>query len=162
MASPARPARRTADPGPVVAYRWDAATGILSARIGPVAPDVASISLAGRDGSWVTLDIADDRLAGIEIVVWPDVRVMSLAIPAPSFARRCGWRALAARGPVRVLGAPLAAAHDPARGVVRLRVAGRPVARTVREAPAVLVDLDPAGALAGLWLCDVPPLPEGT
>lgn len=162
MASSARPARPAADASPAVAYRWDAATGILSARLGPPTDDTMTLALAGRDGSWVSLDVAGDRLAGIEIVVWPEVRVTTLAVPDVPPGRRCGWRALAARGPVRVLAAPLAAAHDPAQGVVRLRVAGRPVARTVREGRTVLVDLDPAGALAGLWLCEVPPIPDGT
>ncbi|MDX2183569.1 MAG: hypothetical protein SFW08_06265, partial [Gemmatimonadaceae bacterium] len=67
-----------------------------------------------------------------------------------------------ARSPqVRALSAALVADAAFERGVVRLRIAGRQAARAVREAEDVLIELDAAGAFAGLWLLNVPPCPEG-
>jgi hypothetical protein len=147
-----------------VAYHWDAATGILAARIAHrvrAADRESQFALAGRDGAWITLGIAGDRLLGVDIVIWPQVREVPMLVPPVVEPVGLSWRRLASAPQVRALSAPLVADVSLDRGLVRLRVAGRRVARTVREAQDVCIDLDAAGTFAGVWLLNVPPCPEG-
>jgi hypothetical protein len=148
-----------------VDFRWDRATGILAARIAhpvPASAPSAQFALAGRDGAWVTLELAGDRLTGVDVVVWPAVRVVPTLVAPVVEPVTLSWRRLAAAGAVRALATPLAAEVAPDRGLVRLRVAGRRVTRTVREARDVCIDLDHTGSFAGVWLLNVPPCPEGS
>lgn len=148
-----------------VEYRWDAATGILSVRLAhhvPLGAPVAQFAMAGRDGAWVTLELAGDRLTGLDIVVWPTVREVPGLVPPTVEPVGLTWRRLASASQVRALSAPLVADAATVRGLIRLRVAGRRVARTVREARSVCIDLDQSGSFAGIWLLDVPPCPEGS
>lgn len=148
-----------------VAYRWDAATGILTARLEhrvPAAAPAAQFALAGKDGAWITLELAGDRLIGLDVVVWPTVRPLPGLVPPVLEPVALSWRRLAAAGPVRALAAPLVADAALDRGLIRLRVAGRRVARSVREARDVCIDLDQTGSFAGIWLLNVPPCPEGS
>jgi hypothetical protein len=160
--APIRPAPFAEVP---VAYRWDAGTGILSVRLAhavPVGAPSAQFALAGRDGAWITLELAGDRLVGLDIVVWPTVREVPTLVPPTVEPIALSWRRLATASQVRALAAPLVADAATARGLIRLRVAGRRVARTVREARTVCIDLDQGGSFAGVWLLDVPPCPEGS
>lgn len=148
-----------------VSYRWDVATGILSVRLAHLVPagaPTAQFALAGRDGAWITLELAGDRLVGLDVVIWPTVREVPTLVPPTVEPIALSWRRLASASQVRALAAPLVVDAASQRGLMRLRVAGRRVARTVREGRDVCIDLDQGGSFAGVWLLDVPPCPEGS
>ena len=71
---------------PDVSYRWDADTDILSAQLsanGTGDGMSGSVGLEGTDGSWLILDVADGRINGVEVAVWPDVRnIAGFALPS--------------------------------------------------------------------------------
>ncbi len=148
---------------PAVRYQWDAETEILTAciddRRGGGWP-ATSVTLAGPSGAWVTLDLRGGRLCGLEVAVWPPVELRAV-LPPPR--RAAGGHA---RCPAAAAGAPeveveveLWAERDRGGGTVRLGVGPPRGARPVRVARDMLLDVDDAGALAGVWLLNVPPLP---
>lgn len=163
MSASPRPVADATAPDVPVTYRWDAVTGILSVRLAhPDRGPEGQFAMAGRDGSWVTLEVSGDRLVGVDIVVWPETRELPGLVAPVTEPRRLSWRRLAAAPGVRALTAPLVAESCAARGIVRIRVGGRRVVRTVREAPDVCIDLDAGGSFAGIWFLNVPPCPEGS
>ena len=148
---------------PRVRYRWDADTEILLASIvdrrggGAVA---TSVELEGRDGSWVTLELRGGRLCGVEVAVWPRVRLLG-AIPRPEAAPgHVACPAVGALAGVSDAEVETVLAVDAERGgrAVRLRVGPSRATRAVQVARDMLVDVDDAGMLAGVWLLGVPPL----
>lgn len=165
MSASVRPVRASSSASAArVSYRWDDVTGILAARIDRprLAPASATqFALAGRDGAWITLELDGDRLAGLDVVIWPTVRHVPGLVAPTVTPGALSWRRLAMSPQVRALSAALIADASFERGVVRLRIAGRQAARVVREADDVLIELDAAGAFAGIWLLNVPPCPEG-
>jgi hypothetical protein len=150
---------------PEVDYRWDADTDILSAKLraGAVREGLSSsVELEGKDGSWLVLDLMGGRVDGVEIAVWPDVRLIpSLAPPRelsdahlliPAGVRTAEPEALEVQ--TRVV-----AESDPARRTIHFRLGPLRSSRTVRVARDLLVDIDTEARLAGLWLLNVPPCP---
>lgn len=149
---------------PVVEYRWDSDTDILTARLeashegsGPS----GSVGLEGADGSWLILDVARGRMSGVEVAVWPDVhKSPSLAPPE---AVEDAHVLLALRGePSRStleIDTPMRAEADDDERVIYFRIGARRGIRTVRPGRDLLLDLDAAGRIAGLWLLNVPPFP---
>jgi hypothetical protein len=152
-----------AAPLPAVRYQWDAETEILTAciedRRGGGWP-VTAVTLAGPTGSWVTLDLRGGRLCGLEVAVWPPVELRAV-LPTPRPA--ASGHALcpeAAAGPAEVeVDEELRAERDPGGRTVRLAVGPPRAARPVRVARDIMLDVDDAGALAAVWLLNVPPLP---
>jgi hypothetical protein len=151
---------------PAVRYRWDAETEILTACVdervderGDGGWPAASVALAGPSGAWVTLDLRGGRFCGLEVAVWPPV-VRRLVLPAPRATvvghARCPAAAAAAEVEADV---ELTAERDRGGRTVRLGVGPPRPARPVRVARDILLDVDDAGALAGVWLLNVPPLP---
>jgi hypothetical protein len=151
---------------PDVDYRWDADTDILTAAVrakGVGEGLCGSVELMGGDGAWVNLDVTGGRIHGVEVAVWPDVRKLpALVVPA---AIEDGAVAV----PLRNLGADvgsvaidtaLVAEADQAERTIHFRVGPPRQARTVRIARDLLLDVDPAGRIAGVWLLNVPPFPE--
>ena len=149
----------------IVEYRWDADTEILSASIvdrrggGSVA---TTVELEGNDGSWVTLELRAGRFCGIEVAVWPPVKARSTLLP-PS-AATVGHATL----PTATVGATisdvevdtlLAAESDRLERTFHLRVGAPRRSRAVRVGRDILLELDEADQLAGLWLLNVPPVP---
>jgi hypothetical protein len=147
-----------------VAYRWDADTGILAVRVQRPFPEgpASQIVLAGRDGAWIVLELHGGALSAVDVVVWPAIREVPRLVPPVTEPVPVTWPAASGVSAVRALSVPLVADVGDEGRVVRLRMAGRPVARTVRVANGLCVDLDRAGQFAGLWLLDVPPCPEGS
>lgn len=150
---------------PKVKFRWDKDTEILSASIGKGAATsglTGGVELEGQDGSWLLLDVEEGNLRSIEVAVWPEVRTnASLAPPAdceevtiaiPARASQPGIAALEVSATVR-------AETNPAESVIRFVLEPRRT-RTVRVADGVLLDLTEHGAVAGVWLCGVPPFPK--
>jgi hypothetical protein len=148
-----------------VRFRWDADTEILSASIvdrrggGSVA---TAVELEGSDGSWVTLELRAGRFCGIEVAVWPPVKARSvLAPPAPATSGHVSL-------PPGTIGASLAdmevetllaAESDRLERTFHLRVGAPRRSRAVRVGRDILMELDDADQLAGLWLLNVPPVP---
>ena len=154
-----------ADPAPLpaVRYRWDAETEILTASIEERREGgwpVTAVTLSAASGAWVTLDLRGGRFCGLEVAVWPPVELRAV-LPVPRTANaghaRCPE---AAGGPAEIeVDAELRADRDPGGRTVRLGVGPPRPARPVRVARDILLDVDDAGALAGVWLLNVPPLP---
>ncbi len=154
----------SAEPPPRVRYQWDTDTEILAvsvedARGGGAA--ATSLELEGKDGSWITLELRAGRFVGLEIAVWPTVRLRSILTP-PGTAESGhvvlpGLQALGGAADVEV-DTVLACEADRARRTMRLRF-GRPrEVRAIRAGRDILVEVDGAGELAGLWLLNVPAL----
>jgi hypothetical protein len=152
-----------AAPPAAVRYRWDPDTEILTASIeerrggGWVA---TAVTIEGPTGAWVTLELRGGRFCGLEVAVWPPVELRAALFPprAAAGGHACCPEAAAA-APEVLVEAELRAERDRGGGTVRLGVGAARPARPVRVARDILVDVDDAGALAGVWLLNVPPLP---
>lgn len=155
-----------------VAFRWDADTDILSARIAPAGGEdtaAGAVQLEGSDGSWISLETRSGALVGVEVVVWPEVRVRSgLLPPAVGGANRAlfpstslpGGDGGGARGGVVELETAVLAEADGAEEVIYFRVGRNPPARAVCVGRDLLVEVDRSHRLAGIWLLNVPPFPS--
>jgi hypothetical protein len=155
-----------AEVAPAVAYRWDADTDILTARLEGVASGAGmsgSVELEGTDGSWLILEVAAGRINGIEVAVWPDVHKRPSLVPPtsiedarvliPSRASQPGIAALE-------VDTPLMAEADNDERVIHFRVGARRDVRTVRVGRDLLLEVDSQSRVAGLWLLNVPPFPS--
>ena len=145
---------------PSVEYRWDSDTDILSARIDqpPQGSGASgSVELEGADGSWLILDVARGRLSAVEVAVWPDVHKRPTLLP-PTVVEDA-HAVVALRQASVGVETPVRAEADEAERVIYFRIGAGRVERTIRPGRDLLVDLDPAGLIAGLWLLNVPPFP---
>lgn len=149
---------------PPVEYRWDTDTDILVAMLRPagVSEGVSgSLDFEGSDGSWLTFELVDGRLAAIEVAVWPDVKsVEALQPPAASGAARVripqqGGEALAA---MEIDTAIRAVADAPER-TIHFRIGPTRASRAVHVARDLLLEIDAKQRIAGLWFLNVPPFP---
>ena len=154
------------DDSPRVAFRWDPDTDILSVAVADVAAgECASVELAGADGSWLILDVAGGRLAGLEVAIWPDVvRRDGLVPPSALTDGRLVVRGQPGGAGARVADAEIevTAESDAAEEVIYFRVGAQRSVRTIRIARDLLVDVDRRERLAGFWLLNVPPFPSTT
>jgi hypothetical protein len=149
-------------PAPVD-YRWDEDTDILTAQVGGTSGGRSlSVDVEGSDGSWLILDVADERIRGVEVAVWPTVRKLADLRPPDEIqsarvkvGRNAEAHALAA---VEV-DTPVAAESDDAEGTIHFRLGPGRQVRTVRIARDMLLDIDSRDRLAGVWLLHVPPFP---
>jgi hypothetical protein len=148
-----------------VRFRWDADTEILSASIadrrggGSVA---TTVELEGSDGSWVTLELRAGRFCGVEVAVWPPVKVRSaLQPPSASVSGHAMLPGAVAGGTISDVEVDtlLAAESDRLERIFHLRVGAPRRSRAVRVGKDILLELDDADQLAGLWLLNVPPVP---
>ena len=149
-----------------VKYRWDADTEILSASVldrrggGSVA---TAVELEGNDGSWVTLELRAGRVCGIEVAVWPPVKARSVLAPPGDTQPAHVVLPIAATGGAAVgdleVDTLLAAESDRMERTFHLRVGPPRRSRAVRVGRDILLELDEADQLAGLWLLNVPPVP---
>ena len=155
----------SAGTAPVVEYRWDPDTEILSAQLSPRPSGdgmSGSVEVEGSDGSWLILDIASGRINGVEVAVWPDVHTRNSLAP-PGSVEDAHVSVPARRSQPGVASmeveTPLLAETDALERVFHFTL-GRPKKiRTVRFARDLLLDVDGSSHLAGLWLLNVPPFP---
>lgn len=156
---------------PEVEYRWDPDTDILSAQLrshskGDGDGGYGSLEVEGSDGSWLIIDLAEGRINGVEVAVWPDVRKLPTLDPPPNVedaqVTLPARRATAGVANVEV-DVPLIAESDTAERVIHFRL-GKPrdtrVVRVARVARDLLLEVDQHSRLAGVWLLNVPPFPE--
>ncbi len=150
---------------PSVDYRWDADTDILCATLRTAGASeglTGSLDIEGADGAWLTLELTDGRLGAVEVAVWPDVRsVETLAPPAAATPARI-------RIPTRTSQPGLAAVEvdtairavaDGAERTIHFRIGPQRPSRALRVARDLLIEVDGASHISGLWLLNVPPSP---
>ena len=162
MNIPVRIEPTTGAPAPVD-YRWDEDTDILTAKVSDTMNGRSlSVDVEGSDGSWLILDVSDERIRGVEVAVWPTVRKRADLKPPDemesvrvSVGRDPGTATMAA---VEV-DIPVAAESDHAERTIHFRLGPGRQVRTVRIARDMLLDIDNRDRLAGVWLLDVPPFP---
>ena len=157
---------RPADEAPAsVEYTWDPDTDILSAQLSPPAKGdgaSATVGLEGRDGSWLILDVAAGKINGVEVAVWPDVRKLP-ALHPPSQVEDA--EVVLPRGDGKgdvaslEMDTRLVAEADSNQRNFHFRVGASRLARTVRVARDLLVDVDEKSRISGVWLLNVPPCP---
>jgi len=151
---------------PRVEYRWDADTDILTATMNGAAKGQGmsgSVGIEGADGSWLIFDVSGGRIAGVEVAVWPDVRkVQELPLPAdtapglvsiPSRPSQPGIASLE-------IDTRLVADADPAERTIHFRFGAPRAVRAVRVGEDLILDIDAADHIAGVWLLNVPPFPS--
>jgi hypothetical protein len=154
--------RDAPDALPALAYAWDAETEILAGRAEPAERGpgfTGSVELESPEGAVLLLEVVGGALCGVEVVVWPELaRSCRLVAPHDAVPARVLLPALGQGRGLKELESPVAADVTPEESLIHLRFGQR--ARTVRVAANFLVDVDAQGHVAGLWLLDVPPLPE--
>jgi hypothetical protein len=155
-----------ADASPAdVEYTWDPDTDILSAQLSPRTSGdglSGSVGLEGNDGSWVILDVAAGRIAGVEVAVWPDVRKLpALSLPTQVEDVQVMVPASKTKADVASLEVDthLIAEADATQRNFHVRLGSPRGARTVRVARDLLFDVDDKNRISGLWLLNVPPCP---
>jgi hypothetical protein len=148
-----------------VSYTWDPDTDILSAQLSPRASGdglSGSVGLEGVDGSWVILDVAAGRIAGVEVAVWPDVRQLaSLSLPTHVEDVQVVVPVSKTKADVASLEVDthLVAEVDASQRNFHFRLGAPRGACTVRVARDLLFDVDEKNRISGLWLLNVPPCP---
>lgn len=150
---------------PDVEYRWDPDTDILTAHLrsrGVSEGMSGSLGFEGGDGSWVIFDVCKGRVSSVEIAVWPDVR--KVATLTPPAAVEDGQIALPSRQSQPGIASveadvSLVAEADAAERTFHFRFGEPRRTRTLRLARDLLLDIDPRGQIAGLWMLNVPPFP---
>jgi hypothetical protein len=148
-----------------VDYRWDPDTDILTAncRSKAVGEGISgSVELAGSDGSWLILDVRSGSVNGVEVAVWPDVRkVRTLRPPERSEDARLVVAPRRSSGGIAAIEVEtaLTAEADQAERTIHFKVGPNRPQRTVRIARDILIEVDDASGIAGVWLLNVPPFP---
>lgn len=151
---------------PVLSWRWDAETTILSGSF--VAPEPqagysGTVELNDEEGSVAVIDVHGGMLCGLDLVVWPDVVV--LAGLAPPVEARSGKVMVPSRTARRGASSlefdtTLSISSDPSERIFHLRIGTRRPVEPVRVADHLLVEVDAAQRLAGFWLEAVPAPPD--
>ncbi|KPJ88266.1 MAG: hypothetical protein AMS18_13560 [Gemmatimonas sp. SG8_17] len=145
-----------------VEFRWNHETEILVGDLpgvvdGENAPH--TIELGGTQGSYMSLNVQDGILTGIEVVVWPrGHRVEDLSPPEVTRTGRLQVTvagATASPGVVE-LDVPLFCTRDVNESRVHLAFGSRRVVEVVALAKNLIAEIDKEGDLAGIWLTDVP------
>jgi hypothetical protein len=149
---------------PVISWRWDPETDILSGSFrgtGSSRLD-GTIELTDAEGAIAVLDVADGALAGLDIVVWPEVTsTRGLSLPPGLENGRVLLRGPRADRTTSVeIEATLSIRTNPGESIYHVRIGAQAVARSVRVADQLLIELDEDDGLAGCWLLGVPPFPS--
>src|SRR5947199_2708899 len=133
---------------PEVEYKWDADTDILSAQLktrGTSDGMSGSVEVEGKDGSWIILDIAEGRINGLEVAVWPDVRKLpTLSPPLQIEDARVILPSRRSQPNIAAMevDTPLVAEADSSERVIHFKLGRTREARTVRVGRDLLLDVD--------------------
>ena len=150
---------------PTMSFRWDSKTEILAGKMtlqSGSSPDSRTMELGGSRGSYLSLDLIDDVIAGLEVVVWPEGDVVD-RLQAPTVDER-GMLKVTDGGSgndpsVVELGRPLSCLRTADESTVYLRLSGAKSQMVIAVADNLLAEIGSGGQLAGLWLLNVPPFP---
>ena len=153
---------------PAVEYRWDADTDILTARLAvrEAGPGMTgSVGIEGSDGSWLIIEVQGGQIAGVEIAVWPDVAIVPALQPPsgvvnaqPTIPARPSQPGVASVE----MDTRLTARADAAERTIHFRLGNPRVSTTVRAGSDLLLELDGARQIVGVWMLNVPPFPSAT
>ncbi|HTR76754.1 MAG TPA: DUF2283 domain-containing protein, partial [Gemmatimonadaceae bacterium] len=102
-------------------------------------------------------------IAGVEVAVWPDVRkVGALVPPADAVAAHVTIPARPSQPGVASLEVDthIVAEADASERTIHFRFGPPRALRAVRVADDVILDVDDADRIAGVWLLNVPPFPS--
>ena len=149
---------------PSISWRWDPETDILSGTFrssGSSRLD-GTIELTDAEGAIAVLDVADGAVAGLDMVVWPEVTsTRGLSLPSNVETGRVVLRGPRADRTTSVeIESVLTIRTNPGESLYHLKLGGLPAARAIRVADQLLVELDTDDALVGCWLMGVPPFPS--
>ena len=120
------------------------------------------MELEGRDGSWITLELRAGRLCGVEVAVWPPIKARSSLVPpaAPTTGHLVYLGAVGVAGAADVeVDTLLSAESDRMERTFHVHVGTPRHVRAVRVGHDILLEVDDADQLAGVWLLNVPPIP---
>jgi hypothetical protein len=153
---------------PPVEFRWDTDTDILTARLpvrGAGPGMTGSVGIEGSDGSWLILEVQGGEIAGVEVAVWPDVSIVPSLQPPPGAANL--HPTIPARpsqpGIASVeMDTRLTARADASERTIHFRIGSPRVSTTVCAGSDLLLELDDARQIVGVWMLNVPPFPSGT
>ena len=149
---------------PSISWRWDPETDILSGTFRSTGNSRldGTIELTDAEGAIAVLDVADGAVAGLDVVVWPEVTSSrSLALPSSMESGRVVLRGPRADRTTSVeIEAVLTIRTNPGESIYHLKLGGLPAARAIRVADQLLVELDAEDGLVGCWLMGVPPFPS--
>ena len=149
---------------PSISWRWDPETDILSGtfRLASSSRLDGTIELTDAEGSIAVLDVADGAVAGLDVVVWPEVTsARGLNPPSSTESGRVVLRGPRSDRTSSVeIESTLTIRTNPGESIYHLKLGGLPSARAVRVADQLLVELDEEDGLAGCWLLGVPPFPS--
>jgi ribosomal 50S subunit-recycling heat shock protein len=121
-----------------------------------------TIELTDAEGAIAVLDVADGAVAGLDMVVWPEVTSTRALAPPP----RVETGRVVLRGPradrttAVEIESVLTVRTNPGESLYHLKLGGLPAARAIRVADQLLVELDAEDGLVGCWLMGVPPFPS--
>jgi hypothetical protein len=151
---------------PQAQFQWDFKTEILVSTISHRESDELvsrTLQLGGSHGSYVSLNLEDGFLAGIEVVVWPQgdvVDQLNLPIAERSGRLRVDLGGYGNPPGVIELDTPLSCTRTSDESRVHLAFGRHDSIEVVSLAENLWAEIDDKGLLAGLWLADVPPFPE--
>lgn len=152
--------RPTTEPFPGVSWHWETETDILSGsyRRPRTGESAGTVEISSSDGAVLVLDVVAGEIAGLDVVIWPDVEtVAALRPPVPAASGRVVLTP--DPGEERQVEADLAVAVDGLEQTFHLRVGPERPVRAIQVADRMFVERDDAGLLAGFWLTGVPPFP---
>jgi hypothetical protein len=145
---------------PQVTWRWEPETDILSGSWrSPWGGEAAeTVEISSPEGAVLVLDVVDGEIAGLDVVIWPDVEtVAALEAPAPDASGRV--LVPAAPPESHQIDTDLAVTVDGLEQTFHLQIGGRRPVSAMRLADRLMVELDAGDRLAGFWLTGVPPFP---
>ncbi|MDZ4673814.1 MAG: hypothetical protein SGI84_05125 [Gemmatimonadota bacterium] len=144
---------------PGIVWTWEPETDILAGALRPPpSGSAASLELSGHDGSVVVLDLAGGGLAGLDVVVWPEVTTVPGLLAPVALRRGTIAVRLDAGASLLELDVALAARVSSDEAIIHVRVGAPRPATLVQVADHLAAEVDSAGGLAGFWLTAVPPL----
>lgn len=152
---------------PSLVWRWDPETDILSGSFNPGGAGnglTGTVELSDEGGAIAVLDLSAGALAGLDMVVWPEVATVA-GLEAPDGARE-GRVLLPGAASVAAVGAlevddTLTVRTDAGEHIFHVRFAGSEPRMAVRVADNLLVEVGQDDELAGFWLTGVPAFPAG-
>ena len=154
---------------PQIEWHWEVETDILSGAFPatPGAGPTGTMELADNEGAVAVLDLLGGTIAGLDIVVWPElITVLGLVSPPPgergAVSLQPGPMSADSKVPTTIeMDAALSICVDPSASVLHLRIGGKRSVTVVQVADHLAVEVDALQRLAGFWLSGVPPAPAG-
>lgn len=147
---------------PSLTWRWDTETDILAGSFKVAAKGsglTGTVELTDDEGAIAVLDVIGGLIHGIDVVVWPEVSIVSqLTPPVPTGDGRVVMPARQSQPGIASLemDAALSISTTPDENTFHLRLGSRRPVEAVRVADRWLIEVDQKRRLAGFWLLEVP------